>query len=105
MSQKELIELKKELEFRRRQIIQLEGELKEKDNQIIDLDHTLRKYENEIRQAHTTTANIETIIHERVEKSTELEREKMRKAVEELTAKNVKLENELKTLYNDSLTI
>ncbi|CAG9327185.1 unnamed protein product [Blepharisma stoltei] len=100
MSQKEIMDLKKELEFRRRQIVKLEQELKIRDERIIELEHSNRKFEDENRQAHTTLVNFDKIVDDRAQKAAVLEKEKFRKLIDEVTAKNEELRRE-----NDRLQI
>lgn len=102
---KELIEYKKELEFRRRQIVQLEAEIKEKNNHIIDLDHSLRTQEIENHQVKDTLLNIESIIKEREAKAGEIEANKAKAQIDLLTTENTRLNFEIKNLQSDRQNI
>lgn len=101
MSQKEVMDLKKELEFRRRQIVKLEQELRDRDQRMIELEHLNRKYEEENRQAHQTLINLDKIVEERAQRAAEFEKEKYRKLVDDMQAKNEDLRRDIERLQID----
>lgn len=101
MSQREVLELKKELEFRRRQIVKLEQELRDKDQNIVDLRTELRRYEEENRTAHQTLLNLDKIVAERADKAAKIEQDKFRKLVSDLQQKNDDLRTEMNRLIGE----
>mmetsp|Transcript_25522 Transcript_25522/g.44493 ORF Transcript_25522/g.44493 Transcript_25522/m.44493 type:complete len:2210 (+) Transcript_25522:2881-9510(+) len=105
MSQKEVLDLKKELEFRRRQILDLEQELKAKDNRLIELDHQVRTYEGESTQARQTLVDLDRIIAERVGQAGEVEQNKYRNLIKDLREKNDQLALELKSVQVQRSTL
>lgn len=101
MSQREVLELKKELEFRRRQIVKLEQELRDKDQTIVELRTELRKFEEENRTAHQTLLNLDKIVAERADKAAQIEQDKFRKLVTDLQQKNDDLRTEINRLIGE----
>ena len=105
MSQKELMDLKKELEFRRRQILQLEQEGKEKDQRLFELENQCRRYQEQSTHAETTLQNLDRIIEERTAKAAAMENQKYRNLVAELEKKNGEMAMALKAMDMDKKSL
>jgi Ca2+-binding EF-hand superfamily protein/chromosome segregation ATPase len=105
MSQKEVLDLKKELEFRRRQILDLEQELKAKDTRLIELDHQARTFEGESSQARQTLADLDQIVARKVSQASDVEITKFRSYVKELKDRNEQLSLELKSVQVQRRTL
>lgn len=101
MAQRELFELTRELEFRRRQIVKLEQELKNRDERIMDLELDYDKVREADRQFQATKEGFEQTMMGRVKTAIDGEKEKFRKLVEDLTTENNKLQLERTTFVND----
>ena len=101
MSQREIFELQRDLEFRRRQIVKLEQEIKERDERLLETELNHDKARETVRQFQTTKDHFEQTLSERVQKALDVERDKYRKLIEDLTVQNEKLKREKDTLSVD----
>jgi hypothetical protein len=98
---REDIELKKELEFRRRQIIKLEQELKDRDERLMHAELEADKFKQADRQFQKTKEGFDQTIMDRVKSAIEVEKDKYRKLVDELTSVNETLRREKESLLVD----
>ena len=94
----QVLELKRELESRRRQIVRLEQELRDRDNRIIELEQSSRKFLEENRQAHKTMLDIEQLVEERTQKAIAVEQEKLRKTIDDLKNQNDRYKTDIQKL-------
>lgn len=99
------MDLKKELEFRRRQILQLEQEGKEKDQRLFELENQCRRYQDQSTHAETTLQNLDRIIEERTAKAAAMENQKYRNLVAELEKKNGEMAMALKAMEMDKKSL
>ena len=99
------MDLKKELEFRRRQILQLEQEGKEKDQRLFELENQCRRYQEQSTHAETTLQNLDRIIEERTAKAAAMENQKYRNLVAELEKKNGEMAMALKAMDMDKKSL
>jgi calcium-binding protein CML len=101
MSQREMFELTRELEFRRRQIVKLEQELKDRDDRILDLELQQDRVREADRQFQATKENMEQTVMSRVKTAIDSEKERFRKLVDDLTQSNESLKRERESLLVD----
>lgn len=99
------MDLKKELEFRRRQILQLEQEGKEKDQRLFELENQCRRFQEQSTHAETTLQNLDRIIEERTAKAAAMENQKYRNLVAELEKKNGEMTMALKAMEMDKKSL